>query len=473
MKTTNDISNSRVRGFTLIEIVLVIVIVGILATVAMRAGRQMYDSARFEQTREELDRLAVAIVGNDRLHNNGVRTDFGYVGDVGALPTNLDALYTNPGYGTWRGPYIDNRFSQYGADFKTDAWGRSYNYAGVTITSTGSGTNLSRSLAPTADALLRNRVSGSVVDLDGTPPGAVYADSVRVLLTIPNGAGSTVIRNRYPDAGGYFQFDSIPIGNHTMRLVYEPTHDTIPFLVSVAPDSKPYARYALTDDLWYAAGQPPGLMGRYTLDEGSGQTAFDASGIAPDAVLQNDLLGAGWSAGRINGAFTFDGSDDYFETATSGTDLQITGDYSLSVWIYAEATQVTWAGIICRCTSNGSDNLWTLQWDNSSGSSTRMTLYHPSGANWRSTYTLADAADAWHHIVVTYRSSPARVRLYVDGALHSESTSLTTGPGSGLGKLRIGCDRTNYTWRGLIDDVRIYDRDLTADQVQALTGQGS
>jgi|GEM_PF-299986 len=478
MNAMSDIKRIRRRGtpragFTLIEVVLVIVIMGILATVAMRTGRQMYDTARIEQAKQELDLLAVAIVGNERLQNNGVRADFGYVGDIGALPADLDALVTNPGFATWNGPYCTNRFSQYSTDFRTDPWGAAYDYSDVTLSSTGSGTTLSRRLAPSTDALLHNRVSGTVVDLDGTPPGSVFKDSVRLLLTVPNGAGGIVGRSRYPDAGGYFQFDSIPVGNHALRLIYEPEDDTLDFFVSVSPNSRPYALYTLADDVWFAAGDPPGLVARYTLDEGSGQAAYDASGIAPDADLFNDAIGAGWTTGRVNGAFDFDGTNDYFETPATSTDLQLSDNYSLSVWIYAEATQVTWAGIVCRCTSSGADNLWTLQWDNNSGSTKRLTLYHPSGANWRSTYTLADAHSAWHHIVVTYRRTPARVQLYVDGALHSESTSLTTGPGSGMGKLRIGCDRTTYTWNGLIDDVRIYDRVLTAAEVQALTGLGS
>ncbi|MBD3403981.1 prepilin-type N-terminal cleavage/methylation domain-containing protein, partial [candidate division GN15 bacterium] len=168
---TGGTHNRGSAGFTLIELVIVVVIAGILVTVALQGTRQISDTARVEETRQEMDALAMAIAGNPGLHNNGVRTDFGYVGDVGALPPNLDALYANPGgYATWNGPYIRNRFTQIADDYKTDAWGTLYAFGGIAITSTGSGENLTRRVAPSSDHLLYNSVAGNVYDLDGTPP---------------------------------------------------------------------------------------------------------------------------------------------------------------------------------------------------------------------------------------------------------------------------------------------------------------
>ena len=101
---------SQNYGFTLIEVVIVILIAGIIASVALRSAVTISDTARTEETKQELESLAIAIIGNTKLENNGVRSDFGYVGDVGAMPPNLDALKSNPGsYSTWKGPYIDRR----------------------------------------------------------------------------------------------------------------------------------------------------------------------------------------------------------------------------------------------------------------------------------------------------------------------------------------------------------------------------
>ena len=116
MKTQHNHSQS---GFTLIEVIAVVVIAGILATIAINQLAPITDRIRLEETKMEMDLLATAIAGNSKLNNNGVRADFGYIGDVGALPPDLDALITNPGsYSTWKGPYIKNRLQQINDDYK-------------------------------------------------------------------------------------------------------------------------------------------------------------------------------------------------------------------------------------------------------------------------------------------------------------------------------------------------------------------
>ncbi|MCK4607296.1 MAG: prepilin-type N-terminal cleavage/methylation domain-containing protein [candidate division Zixibacteria bacterium] len=256
---TNNIRHVD-RGFTLIEVILVVVIAGILVTVALRSGGMIANSARTEETKQELQALSVAMVGNPEFENNGVRSDFGYVGDVGAMPPDLDALNTNPGsYSTWNGPYIDNRFTQQTDDYKKDAWDANYTYSGVNITSDGSGSDIVRTLGKGVGDLTINRVSGVVLDLDGTPPGTTYSDSVSVRLTIPNGSGGMVTKSSGVDIGGYFAFDSIPIGNHDIEIIYIPDDDTLRRFVSVLPASSPYGEYNLAANVWTGGGSGGGL----------------------------------------------------------------------------------------------------------------------------------------------------------------------------------------------------------------------
>lgn len=243
-------------GYSLIELVVVIVIVGIIATVGIRSLHSAGETAKAEETKKELDQLAWAVAGRPDLRSGGQRIDFGYVGDVGSLPPNLDALVTNPGgYTTWAGPYIRDEFqltdTSASSEFKADAWGDAYTYSGgIMISSTGSGSTITRQIASSVDDLLRNTVSTVITDLDHTPPGNLYRDSVSVVLTYPDGAGALTTRTQNPSANGYVIFDSIPIGSHQLQIVYVPDNDTLRRRVMVEPGSACFVEVNLFKDAW-------------------------------------------------------------------------------------------------------------------------------------------------------------------------------------------------------------------------------
>ena len=128
------------RGFTLIEVLMVIVVIGILATVAMQSMQGGIERARYQETQTEMDAIVFAIRGNPDLYANGLRSDFGYVGDIGAVPSSLDDLISNPGLGTWNGPYLTGRFTEDTQGHAKDAWGNAYAFSsGITVSSTGGG----------------------------------------------------------------------------------------------------------------------------------------------------------------------------------------------------------------------------------------------------------------------------------------------------------------------------------------------
>lgn len=231
-------NRSNQHGFTLIEVLMTIVIIGILAAVAMRSVQSSIDSSRIRETQAEMDELIVAIAGNPELYNNGMRSDFGYVGDVGALPTSLDDLVTNPGgYATWKGPYVGRRFTQDTDGFKKDAWGNNYTFStGITLASTGGGAvPMTKSAATAAADLTTTTIDGSITDAAGNPPGDSSV-AVTVRLTYPDGVGGTTTVTTNPSAGGAFSIGTLPVGIHAISAIYRATNDTVTTYAAILPE---------------------------------------------------------------------------------------------------------------------------------------------------------------------------------------------------------------------------------------------
>jgi prepilin-type N-terminal cleavage/methylation domain-containing protein len=245
---------SNQSGFTLVEVIMVIVILGILAAVAMKTLDSGLETSRVEETRRELDQLAIAIGGNPELFSNGVRSDFGYVGDVGAMPPTLDALVLNPGYATWKGPYIKSDYSGFADDYKRDAWGQTYVYSASTMVKSigGAPDTLTRVLVSSVTDFTQNTLSCQLTDAAGNPPGD-SASKVRVILSYPNGVGGTKDSIASPNKSGTVAFSNcVPVGNRRIKAIYQATNDTVQTVVSVLPRSTVQATLRFPGALWAA-----------------------------------------------------------------------------------------------------------------------------------------------------------------------------------------------------------------------------
>ncbi len=237
------------KGFTLTELVMVIIIIGIVATVGMRNMSGSIESAKYEHTKIEMQQLVYAITGDPDTYSGGSRADYGYVGDIGTLPLDLNALVSNPGgYSTWKGPYISNVNNS--DDYKKDAWNTYYFYNGNLIRSTGSGSNIDKELPATSTDLLHNTVTGFIVDANNNSPGAVYADSLFLSLEYPDGTGGMAVSTKTPDKNGAFSFSNIPVGNHLLKIIYYPDTDTVTSRVAVTPRSNIMINITFPADLW-------------------------------------------------------------------------------------------------------------------------------------------------------------------------------------------------------------------------------
>lgn len=98
-------------GFTLIEVIVAMTIVSIMAAVLVPISYKIWDAQKEELTLSRMETLKKAMVGDPVLYQNGIRTDYGFVGDNGELPETLSELI----------PYLSGGFNP--ATYNLDAWG--------------------------------------------------------------------------------------------------------------------------------------------------------------------------------------------------------------------------------------------------------------------------------------------------------------------------------------------------------------
>jgi hypothetical protein len=192
---------------------------------------------------------------------------------------------------------------------------------------------------------------------------------------------------------------------------------------------------------------------------------YKFDGDANDSVGSNDGTVSGatqTSSGKINQAYSFDGNNDYITYGDILNSTFITNTFSISCWVYI--TDYTdgdgYHGMIINKwhTSDSSDNAFILYCDGS---------WNTNGAD---TAFTQPSLNTWHHIVVTMDGGTAKI--YLDGSLDATGTghdcNTTTYP------LRIGNLWNNaYDFTGTIDEVGIWSRALTSQEVSELYNSGA
>jgi prepilin-type N-terminal cleavage/methylation domain-containing protein len=146
------------NGFTLIEVIVVVAILAIMTGIMVPMVYRVWESNDQELTTSRLKDLQLALIGDSRLFQNGVRTHFGYVGDIGMLPSSLQNLVDNAdAAANWKGPYLPSGFDA--AKYAKDAWNRDIDYS---ITATDAD---GRHYAATLRSVGADGVSGNADDI--------------------------------------------------------------------------------------------------------------------------------------------------------------------------------------------------------------------------------------------------------------------------------------------------------------------
>jgi hypothetical protein len=198
------------------------------------------------------------------------------------------------------------------------------------------------------------------------------------------------------------------------------------------------------------------LVAYYPLD---GNTK-DESGNGNDGEAKGATL-ADDRHGNSNSAYAFDGVDDFLNVDSSSS-LKITGDITLSVWVkFIEGG----AGNPRMISHGGKQNGWELLSGKTAGS--RVAFFHGGNKHRPEDGTFKDD-DSWVHILALKKES--EVSLFVNGVKKQIETSGEPKQVDFSPSLNIGrsSDHDNDYFKGSIDDVRIYNRALTEEQVKAL-----
>ncbi len=203
---------------------------------------------------------------------------------------------------------------------------------------------------------------------------------------------------------------------------------------------------------------PPtgGLVAAYNFDAGVGATVVDASGNNNTGTASATT----WTtAGKYGSALVFDGSTARVSVPASPS-LNVTTGLTLEAWVYPTATQTGWRAIIQR-----EVDAFFLHASNHTGG-----LLPAAGGTFGGSVVWVSGPAAipintWTHLAQTYDGTT--LRLYVNG------TQVVTLAATGLiettaSPLWIGGNNPyNEYFQGRIDDVRVYNRALTALEIQA------
>lgn len=201
-----------------------------------------------------------------------------------------------------------------------------------------------------------------------------------------------------------------------------------------------------------------GLVGQWKLNGNANDSAGSSNGTASGAATTNGQGGASSTA------YYFDGVDDYISMAPSSPTGSLTNNLTVSAWINSPAFPATGC-IVCaaRTTTSNGIGFSTI------GPAVRFTTYSVKDYT---TTLVTLSPGTWYFVLASLESN--NTSFYVNGAFIQTITHTTGGVANLDDGMRIGSGTVAGTstsqslFTGSIDDVRIYNRVLTASEVQAL-----
>jgi hypothetical protein len=229
-----------------------------------------------------------------------------------------------------------------------------------------------------------------------------------------------------------------------------------------------------------------GLVGYWSFDgkdtnwtSSTGGSAADLSGIGYTGTMTNMSRTTSPVPGISGQALKFNGSTNYVDTADIG-EVDGSNYLTVSAWVYQYDTIAAKSVVSKWSNANPHFNLQTGDIGKGDGDDILVNVCSAGEDG----YTTGGAHQArrWEHWVMVYdgtkSDNPGRLKLYLNGVEQSltYSGSILTPTCSNDNHVEIGVDSdlgAGSFWNGLIDEVRIYDRALSASEVQQLYQAGA
>lgn len=217
----------------------------------------------------------------------------------------------------------------------------------------------------------------------------------------------------------------------------------------------------------------PTPLAHYKLDETSGTTAVDSVGSVDGTVTGGVTLNqAGSPYDTAGKSMLFDGVDGKITAPTGNFEYERTDSFSFSVWIKTSTTPSSTTVILGKQAESGNFQGYSLRQTIGTGGLTFLLMGATGNQISINTSGVNIVDNIFHLITVSYNGSSAAsgISIYVDGFISTVSivqdtlsvTLLTSEP------LRIGGKVASGNVNGSLDEVRIYNSELTAQQVADL-----
>lgn len=216
------------------------------------------------------------------------------------------------------------------------------------------------------------------------------------------------------------------------------------------------------------------LVSYWKMEEASGNRA-DAHGS--NTLTDNNTVTSG--TGKIDTAADFERTNSERLTIAdaSQTGLDFTGDFSASVWVNLEAaldgTLIEYNLISkYRPTGNQRSYSFNYTWNGGTPRLQFVSSTNGAGASVGSANVTLSAA-TWYHLVFIYTASAGSVEFFVDGSSIGSDTALGTSIFNGTADFEIGAQNAAFFVDGLIDEVAVWSRVITSDEVAEIYNSGA